>query len=89
MGGFSSFFSSFGGLPVVKHGASPAKVSWTSRTEAGGNDERGTDSLRTADYWLFKNLAFPAFWLVILWLVVWNMNFMFPLSWECNNSNWL
>ena len=22
------------------------------------------------------------------WLVVWNMNFMFPFSWKCHNPNW-
>ena len=22
------------------------------------------------------------------WLVVWNMNFIFPFSWECHNPNW-
>ena len=22
------------------------------------------------------------------WLVVWNMNFIFPFSWECHHPNW-
>ena len=25
----------------------------------------------------------------IIWLVVWNMNFTFPFSWECHHPNWL
>ena len=24
----------------------------------------------------------------VYWLVVWNMNFIFPFSWECHNPNW-
>ena len=25
----------------------------------------------------------------LIWLVVWNMNFMFPFSWKCHHPNWL
>ena len=25
---------------------------------------------------------------VFFWLVVWNINFIFPFSWECHNPNW-
>ena len=25
----------------------------------------------------------------IIWLVVWNMKFIFPFSWECHDPNWL
>ena len=26
---------------------------------------------------------------ILIWLVVWNMAFIFPVSWECHHPNWL
>ena len=35
-----------------------------------------------------EDLWYLIWWGMGFWLVVWNMNFIFPFSWECHHPNW-
>ena len=69
------------------------------RERSGGVTEEVTYQFWNGDVFRIQNGVFFSKWgipgspkpyvSILIWLVVWNMNFIFPFSWECHHPNWL